>query len=604
MAFCTNCGAQVSDGTKFCPGCGQKIGGNEPATPVAPMREAPAQSVQTEEAAQAETPAQGAYQATYTPPAAQQRYTPPAQQGYTPPAQQSYTPPTQQGYTSPAQQSYTPPTQQGYTSPAQQSYAPPAQQSYQASQGTQPAYAPAAKAPKQKRPLNLNKKTLFIIGGAALAVILAVVLILVLGGKGNTPEASNDPNVGVWNATNASMWGMDMAVADVFENGVSLELKDNGKCVLTVDGDSANGKWSYEDGVLSLTGGGVDCTGTIESGVLSLTNLMDMGVDLTFEKEGGFVAGGSGAGNIGSSAAGEPGAAGASQLQAQWNGTWYGCLYVSDATGDFAGVPSDFYDAYMVVDVDSAGKGQFSVYLTGTDEAFAVANCEAKDSGLYAVDGTVAGGIEMYAYNWMFLPMPDYPDQYTMGDVIEDGDSTFEFTLFMKQWGGSWQKEIDSDFAIVPPSVDSYNAAIANGELPPIGFAPVGYEGTAAPSSLGGNSADSDEGQDDQTEPQQTGGDYGQSEADADGIVSLDTLIATGKYCDEHRTEVTYGDVYDMMGYVHGLPMTDSANWREGNGHMYQWSAPTGEYIAINFKVADNGYEYWSSMSYTSGLLK
>lgn len=88
----------------------------------------------------------------------------------------------------------------------------------------------------------------------------------------------------------------------------------------------------------------------------------------------------------------------------------------------------------------------------------------------------------MYAYNWMFLPMPDYPDQYTMGDTIENGDSLFDFNLFMKQWGGSWQKEIDSDFAIVPPSVESYAAAIERGELPPIGFAPMDYKGAEEPS--------------------------------------------------------------------------------------------------------------------------
>ena len=180
MAFCTNCGAQLPDGSKFCTSCGAKFEAPKPAEETQHQPGAPAQE---------SAPVQGTYQ--------------------------------------PAQQSYTPPTQQSYTPPMQQNAA------------AQAACAPAAKTPKQKQPL--NKKTLFIIGGAALAVILAVVLILVLGGKGNTPEASNDPNVGVWNAATASMWGMDMAVSDIFANGVSLELKDNGKCVLTVDGDAANG---------------------------------------------------------------------------------------------------------------------------------------------------------------------------------------------------------------------------------------------------------------------------------------------------------------------------------------------------------------------------
>ncbi|MCI5481173.1 MAG: zinc-ribbon domain-containing protein, partial [Lachnospiraceae bacterium] len=181
---------------------------------------------------------------------------------------------------------------------------------------------------------------------------------------------------------------------------------------------------------------------------------------------------------------------GITDLQKQWNGTWYGCMYVSEATGDFAGIPDKYYDVYMVVEVDGQGKGQFAVYLAGVEEAFALADCEAKAEGLYATEGTVAGGVDMDTYNWMFLPMPDYPDQYAMGDVIEDGDSVFDFKLFVKQWGGSWQDEIDSDFAIVPPSVDRYMAAIADGELPPVGFAPIEYEGTNPASADGGDILD------------------------------------------------------------------------------------------------------------------
>ena len=35
MSFCTNCGAQIPDGTKFCPECGQKVAATEPA-PIQP----------------------------------------------------------------------------------------------------------------------------------------------------------------------------------------------------------------------------------------------------------------------------------------------------------------------------------------------------------------------------------------------------------------------------------------------------------------------------------------------------------------------------------------------------------------------------------------
>lgn len=44
-----------------------------------------------------------------------------------------------------------------------------------------------------------------------------------------------------------------------------------------------------------------------------------------------------------------------------------------------------------------------------------------------------------------------------------------EFSLFMKKWGDSWQKEIDSKFAIVPPSVEQYEQSVKGGaEAPPV----------------------------------------------------------------------------------------------------------------------------------------
>ena len=566
MAFCTNCGAQVSDDKKFCPSCGQKIGGSEPATHAAPVQATPVQSVQNEEPKQAEAPVQGTYQATYTPP-----------------TQQSYTPPTQQSYQAPAQQgSYQP--QQGNP-----------QQSYSA----QPAYAPAAQTTKQKKPI--NKKLLFIIGGAVLAVILAIVLISALGGKGN--KAAD--YLGVYTPVSATQNGETMNPDDVFGAGASIELLEDGKCVFTSDMGAEECTYKLSGKKFSMESTFYDLEGKLENGVLTIENVYFAGVDIVFER-----ANGTASNPVNGTPAENDTNVSASELQKQWNGTWYGCLYVSEATGEFADIPSDYYDAYMVVDVDGTGKGQFAVYLANVDEAFALATCEAKESGLYAVEGTIAGGVEMYAYNWMFLPMPDYPDQYAMGDVIENGDNIFDFKLFMKQWGGSWQKEIDSNFAIVPPSVEWYNGAIERGELPPVGFAPIGYEGTSASSGAQGENTESNglepgEVPDDQMEPQPTtDGEYGSSVAGADGIVPLDVLITAGKYCNEHRNEVTYEQVYKMMGNVHGAAQVSASSWKPGEIHQYAWMAESGEYIYINFHVADDGAEYWSSMSSTMGLLK
>lgn len=402
MIVCTRCNRELMPGAKFCENCGVPVNANSPA------------------GASAEQSTQGDYTSPLQP-----------QGSYTPPTQQS-----QGSYASPVQPqgSYTPHVQpQGYA--------------------TQTPYAPTS-VPKVKKPVN---KKVFIFGGAVVAMILIVVLLVsLLGGKGDQVAAAADSNLGIYNAVSAEMWDMEMTVSDFWENGFSIELMENGKCSMVIDGNKGSGKWTLvQDGTFHVKGSGIDCSGTLERGVLILENVLNMDVNLTFEKVGGYPGlepGGSTQPQVNGSA--EP-----TDIQRQWNGTWYGCLSFADFEGQK-------HDAYMVVDVNADGIGTFTVYIAGSNAAFASAICEAEESGLYATRGEVIS-TEMNTYNWMFLPMPDYPDQYAMQDELADGEGYLNFALFMKIWGGSWQDEIDSDFAIIPPGVDSYMRAIENGEQPP-----------------------------------------------------------------------------------------------------------------------------------------
>ena len=275
MAICKSCGKEITSGVKFCENCGAPVK-TEPTVQ-------PAQGAYTPPAVQ---PAQGAYtppaappaQGAYTPPAAQ-----PAQGAYTPPAAQpaqgAYTPPAAQ----PAQDAYTPPAAQ----PAQGAYTPPtaqpAQGAYTPPTGAQPA-GNFPTMPETVRPGTGGAKKWILIGGIALVVIIAVVLgVVLLGGKGNN---SSDPNLGVWTAVSAEMSGVSVDVSDLFSNGFSIELKAKGKCTFSVDGVSANGKWSLDGSEIHVEGGGVDCDGTLQNGRLVLENVMGTGVKLTFTKDG------------------------------------------------------------------------------------------------------------------------------------------------------------------------------------------------------------------------------------------------------------------------------------------------------------------------------
>ncbi len=161
------------------------------------------------------------------------------------------------------------------------------------------------------------------------------------------------------------------------------------------------------------------------------------------------------------------------ELQKQWNGAWYGVMHVIESSGSFSAIPQGDYDAFLTVEIDENGEGTFEVYLNGYDTPLAAAECCATEDGLYAGKGSFAGS-EMNIYNWMFLPMPAYANQYAMGDTVNENGSVFDFTMFVKPWGADWDAEIADD-ALFPPSVDRYYDSIANGELPPYGGAPYYY---------------------------------------------------------------------------------------------------------------------------------
>jgi hypothetical protein len=120
------------------------------------------------------------------------------------------------------------------------------------------------------------------------SIILAFIMLVsftACGGKSSDGD-SDAPHLGMWNAVAASMMDMTLDISEVYDEGASLEMKDSGKFKLVLDGEKAYGKFTYEDGLLNLSGDGLDLSGTIENDILTLTNMLDMGLDLIFEKEG------------------------------------------------------------------------------------------------------------------------------------------------------------------------------------------------------------------------------------------------------------------------------------------------------------------------------
>ena len=102
-----------------------------------------------------------------------------------------------------------------------------------------------------------------------LSLMLAALLLLSFAGCSSGGD-ENDPNLGVYTAKTAEYRGLTVEVNQFFEQGFSIELKSGGKCKLTADGETANGKWTLEGTKFHVNGGGIDCDGTLENGVIRL----------------------------------------------------------------------------------------------------------------------------------------------------------------------------------------------------------------------------------------------------------------------------------------------------------------------------------------------
>ena len=102
-----------------------------------------------------------------------------------------------------------------------------------------------------------------------LACLLAVLLLALALGC-SSGDDKNDPNLGVYTAKTAEYSGITLNVDQFFEKGFTIELKSGGKCKLTADGESANGKWTLDGTKFHVEGGGIECDGTLENGVMSI----------------------------------------------------------------------------------------------------------------------------------------------------------------------------------------------------------------------------------------------------------------------------------------------------------------------------------------------
>ena len=115
-----------------------------------------------------------------------------------------------------------------------------------------------------------------------IAILLAIAMLLSLAACGG---GEPDPNAGKYQGISAKALGMTMEMSEVYPGETWVELKSGGKGTVMLDGDEFPMKWTLDGEAITITIDGVDSVGSLADGVITV-NLMEMGVEMTFLKEG------------------------------------------------------------------------------------------------------------------------------------------------------------------------------------------------------------------------------------------------------------------------------------------------------------------------------
>ena len=386
-----------------------------------------------------------------------------------------------------------------------------------------------------------------------------------------------------------------------------LELKKGGKGIY-YSGFEFNIKWKLDGEAFSATVSflGMEDTmeGTLKDGVIDVKY---GDITIRFVKEGVEVPAGSelAGGSSGVNAPGGTGVTGANDgvlvagsLADAFSGasagvpggsetavienpsTWYGWL----ALTDFWGIDQeeDIYDAWAYVNMDSTGKPYFEVFQDGDSEnPFLSMYMTIEENGTCIMPdiGTEdAWTVDTYlnaedAENYQTFLNEDGSLMLSYDYTRYDGAYGCSVTMFFREDGAQWDEEND----LLPPRYDEYKAALEQG--------------------------DSDNG----AGPQSTSeGDYGKSNAAADGIVDFDTLKAGFtwlKYQTSYENgyaRPTYEEIAQQLGGTDGKK-THESSWKQ-DYHVYEWVTAGGDFLLLSFKVQEDGSETWNSSSWSSSL--
>ncbi len=257
------------------------------------------------------------------------------------------------------------------------------------------------------------------------------------GGKGG--GTSDDPNLGKYVGAEFSGDGSQwFRLDEIYDEGESyIELKSGGKGVFCLGGDATDIKWELKsDGSLKLTRDSLESSGTLQDGVITLTDLWGSAVTVTFIK-------GDGASSTEKTD---------NELLDWWNGDWYGWWKMTGCSGDYEEMEGAWWDICGTIDIGSDMTGIVRLWDEdySRDSLMAKVNVSLSTSGtgehgtLMSEDGQFTDVYLEHA-DWIVDPgLVDFEDLIRIDGYYENGDDEFYYEIYLRPWGIEWD-DVDAD---------------------------------------------------------------------------------------------------------------------------------------------------------------
>ena len=161
-------------------------------------------------------------------------------------------------------------------------------------------------------------------------------------------------------------------------------------------------------------------------------------------------------------------------LEAYWDGGWYGWWMMENCTGYYADLEGNWWDLCADIDIDESGEGDMVLW----DEDFSrddplgkvfiridTESGAGKHGNLVSVNGSFEIG-DIGEGDWdAALADIGYDDFLSFNGTVQDGEDSYEYTIVLRPWGKIWD-DVEED--LLPYYYDDWYLPLieAGAEMP------------------------------------------------------------------------------------------------------------------------------------------